>query len=58
MEETMKRERETTENQVGDLRLTPTLNELGDSNNNGTKVQLNAKPMFGFHAHFEEDEVQ
>lgn len=44
----MQRAREVARNQAGDLKPAPTPTEVGDSNNDGTQVQLSNEPMFGF----------
>lgn len=57
MEQTIRRVREVIGNQAGGSKPTLTPTEVGNSIDDGTKVQLSDEPMFGFHFRNEEQEV-
>lgn len=58
IEETIRKSHEVIGNQKGGSRPNPTPNEVVDSNNNGTKVQLSVEPILGFNFDDDGDDVQ
>lgn len=48
MEEMTRKDQKVMKNQAGGSRPLPATTEVGDSNNDGTQVQLSNEPMFGF----------
>lgn len=53
----MKTAQNATGNQYGGSRPIPTPTEVGDFNDDGTKLQLNEEKMFGLNFEYEEDKV-
>ena len=58
MEEMTRKDQKVMKNQAGGSRPLPATTEVGDSNNDGTKVQLNEEPILGFIFDNEEDDVK